>query len=198
MIPAGEAGRIHAVYQKGGAAAAPMAVIVPGGPKLGHHVNDRLNYAMFRAYMDIGFSTLRFDFRGVGDSEGVLGNLDDNLRDIASVIDWVQNQNEEADILWLAGARQGAWFVLIDDAAAGSPRIHIGVAGPYDNELYISVAAAEPRIAVAGGERTRGRIELLAASDAVIEKAGEDRNGNDTDSRRGRQIRDAGGIEGAV
>jgi alpha/beta superfamily hydrolase len=75
-------------------------------------MNDRINYALFRAYMDIGFSVLRFDFRGVGDSEGVLGNLDDMLRDIAGVIDWIQNQNEESDVLWLAGARQGAWYVL--------------------------------------------------------------------------------------
>lgn len=111
MIP-GETGKIHAVYQKGDIADAPMAVIVPGSPKMGHHMNDRINYALFRAYMDIGFSTIRFDFRGVGDSEGTLGNLDDILRDIAAVIDWVQNQNEEADVLWMAGARQGAWYVL--------------------------------------------------------------------------------------
>jgi alpha/beta superfamily hydrolase len=111
MIPA-ETGRIHAVYQKGEFAEAPMAVIVPGAPKKGHHMNDRINYAMFRAYTDIGFSTIRFDFRGVQDSEGTLGNLDDNLRDIASVIDWLQNQNEDADVLWMAGASQGAWYVL--------------------------------------------------------------------------------------
>jgi alpha/beta superfamily hydrolase len=111
MIP-GETGKIHAVYQKGETGEAPMAVVVPGSPKMGHHMNDRINYALFRAYMDIGFSVLRFDFRGVGDSEGTLGNLDDILRDIASAVDWVQNQNEEADVLWLAGARQGAWYVL--------------------------------------------------------------------------------------
>ncbi|MDR1826657.1 MAG: alpha/beta fold hydrolase [Rickettsiales bacterium] len=111
MVP-GETGRIHAVYQKGPEDSAPMAVIIPGAPRAGLHMNDRINYALFRAYMDIGFSVIRFDFRGVGDSEGILGNLDDNLRDIASVVDWIQNQNEEADVLWLAGARQGAWYVL--------------------------------------------------------------------------------------
>ena len=49
MIP-GETGRIHAVYQKGALPEAPMAVVVPGSPKAGHHMNDRINYAMFRAY----------------------------------------------------------------------------------------------------------------------------------------------------
>ena len=111
MIP-GESGKIHAVYKQGQSPDAPMAVIIPGSPKLGMHMNDRLNYAMFRAYMDIGFSVVRFNFRGVGDSDGVLGTIDDNLRDIASVIDWIQNQNDDASVLWLSGARQGAWYVL--------------------------------------------------------------------------------------
>jgi len=112
VMISGETGRIHAVYQKAQDPIAPMAVVVPGSPKHGYHMNDRINYAIFRAYMDIGFSVIRFDFRGVGDSEGTLGNLDDMLRDTAVVIDWMQNQNEEADVLWLAGARQGAWYVL--------------------------------------------------------------------------------------
>ena len=111
MIP-GETGKIHAVYQKGADAEAPMAVIIPGSPRSGCHMNDRLNYAMFRAYGDIGFSVVRFNYRGVGDSEGVLGSIDDCLRDIASVVDWIQNQNEDAATLWLSGARQGAWYVL--------------------------------------------------------------------------------------
>jgi len=112
VMISGETGRIHAVYQKAQDPIAPMAVVVPGSPKHGCHMNDRINYAIFRAYMDIGFSVIRFDFRGVGDSEGTLGNLDDMLRDTAVVIDWMQNQNEEADVLWMAGARQGAWYVL--------------------------------------------------------------------------------------
>lgn len=111
IIP-GEAGKLHAVYHKGADEAAPLAVILSGNPRAGFHKNDRISYALFRAYMDIGFSVLRFNYRGVGDSEGTLGTTADNLIDIATVIDWIQNQNEDSDKLWLAGSHIGAWYVL--------------------------------------------------------------------------------------
>ena len=111
VIP-GEAGKIHAVYHKSADAAAPLAVVLSGNPRAGFHMNDRITYAIFRAYMDIGFSTIRFNYRGVGDSEGTIGTTADNMMDIATVIDWVQNQNEDSDKIWLAGNHIGAWYVL--------------------------------------------------------------------------------------
>ena len=87
VIISGETGKIHAVYHKSATEIAPLAVILPGNPHTGHHMNDRVSYAMFRAYMDIGFSVVRFNYRGVGNSEGTLGTTADNLIDIATVID---------------------------------------------------------------------------------------------------------------
>jgi alpha/beta superfamily hydrolase len=112
VIISGDAGKIHAVYHKSASEAAPLAVILSGNPHSGFHMNDRVAYALFRAYMDIGFSTVRFNYRGVGDSEGTLGAPADNMMDIAAVIDWIQNQNEESDRLWLAGNHVGTWYVM--------------------------------------------------------------------------------------
>lgn len=111
IIP-GEAGKLHAVYHKAEEDAAPLAVIFSGNPRSGYHMNDRITYAMFRAYMDIGFSVIRFNYRGVGDSEGTLGTTADNMIDIATVIDWVQNQNEDSDKIWLSGNQLGTWYTL--------------------------------------------------------------------------------------
>lgn len=112
VIP-GDAGKIHAVYHKAGTEAAALAVILSGNPHSGHHMNDRVSYAMFRAYMDIGFSVVRFNYRGVGDSEGTIGTTADNMADIATVIDWIQNQNDESDRIWLAGNHIGAWYTIM-------------------------------------------------------------------------------------
>lgn len=112
VIISGDTGKIHAVYHKATTEVAPLAVILPGNPHIGFHMNDRVTYAMFRAYMDIGFSVARFNYRGVGDSEGTLGTTTDNMMDIATVIDWIQNQNEESDRLWLAGNHLGAWYAI--------------------------------------------------------------------------------------
>jgi len=111
VIP-GESGKIHAVYHKSANEAAPLAVVLSGNPRAGYHMNDRISYAIFRSFMDIGFSVVRFNYRGVGDSEGTIGAAADNMMDIATVIDWVQNQNEDSDKIWLSGHHTGAWYVL--------------------------------------------------------------------------------------
>jgi alpha/beta superfamily hydrolase len=112
IIISGESGKLHAVYHKSAAEAAPLAVILSGNPRRKHHMNDRVSYAMFRAFMDCGFSVVRFDYRGVNDSEGSIGTTADNMLDIATVIDWIQNHNEDSDKIWLAGHQLGAWYVL--------------------------------------------------------------------------------------
>ena len=112
IIITGEAGKLHAVYHKSDTPAAPLAVVLSGNPHKKHHMNDRVSYAMFRAFMDIGFSVVRFNYRGVNDSDGSLGTTADNMLDIATVIDWIQNKNEDSDKIWLAGHELGAWYVL--------------------------------------------------------------------------------------
>lgn len=112
VIISGESGKLHAVYHKSEIEAAPLAVILSGSPRQKYHMNDRVSYAMFRAFMDIGFSVVRFNYRGVNDSEGSIGTTADNILDIATVIDWIQNKNEDSDKIWLAGHQLGAWYVL--------------------------------------------------------------------------------------
>ena len=112
VIITGESGKLHAVYHKSEIEAAPLAVVLSGSPRQKYHMNDRVSYAMFRAFMDIGFSVVRFNYRGVNDSEGSIGTTADNMLDIATVIDWIQNKNEESDKICLAGHQLGAWYVL--------------------------------------------------------------------------------------
>ena len=112
IIITGETGKLHAVYHKSAQPSAPLAVVLSGNPRQKFHMNDRVSYAMFRAFMDIGFSVVRFNYRGVGDSEGVIGTTTENMLDIATVIDWIQNHNEDSEKIWLAGHQLGAWYVL--------------------------------------------------------------------------------------
>lgn len=112
LIISGEAGKLHAVYHKSDNEIAPLAVVLSGNPRSKHHMNDRVTYAMFRAFADAGFSVIRFDYRGVNDSEGAIGTTADNMLDVATVIDWIQNHNEDSDKIWLAGHQLGAWYVL--------------------------------------------------------------------------------------
>ena len=112
VIITGESGKLHAVYHKSEIESAPLAVVLSGSPRQKCHMNDRISYAMFRAFMDIGFSVVRFNYRGVNDSEGAIGTTADNMLDIATVVDWIQNKNEDSEKIWLAGHQLGAWYVL--------------------------------------------------------------------------------------
>ena len=86
IIITGESGKLHAVYHKSDTPSAPLAVVLSGNPRQKYHMNDRVSYAMFRAFMDIGFSVLRFNYRGVNDSEGSVGTTADNMLDIACLL----------------------------------------------------------------------------------------------------------------
>ena len=99
VIISGESGKLHAVYHKSEQEAAPLAVVLSGSPRQ-------------KCHMDIGFSVVRFNYRGVNDSEGAIGTTSENMLDIATVIDWIQNKNEDSDKIWLAGHQLGAWYVL--------------------------------------------------------------------------------------
>ena len=70
ILIVGPAGRIQARYHKGKGRNAPLAIVLHPHPEHGGTMNSKVTYALFRSFVDLGFSTLRFNFRGVGCSEG--------------------------------------------------------------------------------------------------------------------------------
>ncbi|HMN51855.1 MAG TPA: CocE/NonD family hydrolase, partial [Xanthobacteraceae bacterium] len=55
-------------------------------------------------------SVLRFNFRGVGRSQGSFDHGQGELSDAAAALDWVQSANPEARACWIAGFSFGAWI----------------------------------------------------------------------------------------
>ena len=58
----------------------------------------------------MGFSVLRFNFRGVGRSQGSFDHGTGELSDAAAALDWAQMINPEARACWVAGFSFGAWI----------------------------------------------------------------------------------------
>ncbi|MGH7092959.1 MAG: alpha/beta hydrolase, partial [Stellaceae bacterium] len=54
--------------------------------------------------------TLRFNFRGVGRSQGSFDRGEGELSDAASALDWLQTYNANAETCWVAGYSFGAWI----------------------------------------------------------------------------------------
>lgn len=72
-------------------------------------MHNKVVYALFRTFFDKGFNVLRFNFRGVGRSEGKYDNGEGELSDAASAMDWLQTMNPNASACWVAGFSFGAW-----------------------------------------------------------------------------------------
>lgn len=64
-----------------------------------------------RALRELGITTVRFNFRGVGASEGEFDNGIGELDDLRAVAAWVREQRPD-DALWLAGFSFGSYVSL--------------------------------------------------------------------------------------
>lgn len=109
VIINGPEGRIEARYQAGPVPDAPLAIILHPHPEYGGTMNSKTVYALFRSFADRGFHTVRFNFRGVGRSEGHFDQGEGELSDAATVLDWLQTQHPSSTNFWVAGFSFGAW-----------------------------------------------------------------------------------------
>jgi alpha/beta superfamily hydrolase len=112
VLISGPAGRIEARYHKGKGWNAPLAIVLHPHPEHGGTMNNKVTYALFRTFADMGFSVLRFNFRGVGRSEGKFDHGEGELSDAAACLDWLQVQNPEPRQCWVAGFSFGAWICM--------------------------------------------------------------------------------------
>ena len=71
-------------------------------------MNDRITQHLYKTFVNRGFATLRFNFRGVGRSQGSFDNGIGELSDAAAALDWVQSIHPEATSTWIAGYSFGA------------------------------------------------------------------------------------------
>ena len=77
----GPDGRLEGRYHHAPGPNAPIAILLHPHPLQGGTMNSRVVFETFQVFMRRGFSTLRFNFRGVGRSQGTydegLGELSD-------------------------------------------------------------------------------------------------------------------------
>ena len=62
-------------------------------------MNHQIIYQLYYAFVHRGFSALRFNFRGVGRSQGAFDHGTGELSDAAAALDWAQTINPEAQEL---------------------------------------------------------------------------------------------------
>ncbi|MBM3581206.1 MAG: alpha/beta hydrolase [Alphaproteobacteria bacterium] len=108
----GPDGRIEGRYQHAKTPNAPIALVLHPHPQYGGTMNNKVVYALYQTFVAKGFSALRFNFRGVGRSQGQFDNGQGELSDAASSLDWLQAQNPNTPACWIAGFSFGAWIAM--------------------------------------------------------------------------------------
>lgn len=101
-------GRYHASKSS---PAAPIALILPQHPSISGHMNDALIYTLFHTFAELGFSVLRFNYRGVGHSTGIF-DAEEAMADAAAALDWLQTMNKEFPTCYVAGASFGSYVAF--------------------------------------------------------------------------------------
>ena len=110
IIFPGPDGRLEGRYHPQKEKDSPIALILHPHPQFGGTMNNRVVYEMHYAFHRQGFSVMRFNFRGVGRSQGEFDQGIGELSDAASALDYLQTMKPESKICFIAGFSFGAWI----------------------------------------------------------------------------------------
>lgn len=175
----GDAGKIECVVEEVSVPGVTAhAVLCHPHPLYGGTMDNKVVHTLGRALHRMGISTVRFNFRGVGQSEGEhdagIGETDDAI----VVADWAQERfGRPGDAeskwggLWLAGFSFGAWIAVRATARRRCAQL-VTVAPPVQRFAIREEAQPEcPWLIV------QGSADELVDSDAVIDWVNELRPG---------------------
>lgn len=94
----------------------------------GGNMDNQVVKTLIRAYRRAGFSTLRFNFRGVGNSTGFFDQGAGEVKDVMAALAFLADQGIET--LYLAGYSFGAWVNARVDCAIAGVKTMIAVSPP--------------------------------------------------------------------
>lgn len=88
-----------------------VAIICHPHPLHGGTMHNKVVHYLARTLGELGFATIRFNFRGVGESDGSFNDGIGETEDVLAIAQWVKQQFPNVP-LWLAGFSFGAYVAL--------------------------------------------------------------------------------------
>lgn len=119
-----------------------LAVVCHPHPQHGGTMTNKVVTTIARSLQKKGVTTVRFNYRGVGKSEGDYDNARGEVDDLLAVVAWAQVQCEHRD-LWLAGFSFGSYIAAKGATLLPSVSQLVTVAPSVENMDYASL----PKIA---------------------------------------------------
>ena len=151
LFISGPAGQLQAVIHRGDeagnyAARDLLVVICHPHPVHGGTMDNKVVTTLMRTYRDLGIHVLRFNFRGVGKSEGNFDNGIGELDDLLAVVAWAKQSLPQVRLL-LAGFSFGSAIAAQASYQVG-PLQHLTLVAPpveryaYDRDYQFPSALA--------------------------------------------------------
>jgi uncharacterized protein len=150
----GPAGRLEALLEP--------PVLSPGQPVraavvFGHPLpieggtlHTKAVYRATKALARIGCAVLRFNFRGVGSSEGTWDEGPGEIADFRAALDVMAARYPDTE-LWTAGFSFGSWVALTVGATDDRVRVLIGIAPPLDRyDFSVVTRSTKPKFFIQG------------------------------------------------
>lgn len=162
----GSSGQLELAVARQTEKAAPWGVICHPHPLFGGTMDNKIVTTLTRVFQHFKLNTIRFNFRGVGKSEGAFDKGRGELDDLMAVIAWLRTQAPVAP-LWLGGFSFGA-YVSAKAAMTLQPEVLVSVAPPVVNFLMSDVEPVLKKWVL-----VQGMQDDVVSPEAVIEWAKE-------------------------
>lgn len=131
----GPAGRLEAMLDEGTGPVRAAVVFGHPLPTHGGTMRTKAVYQGAKGLVRIGCAVLRFNFRGVGNSEGVFDRGPGEVEDYTAALDFMAARYPSVP-LWAAGFSFGSWIALETGAADPRVSVLIGIAPPVKRDGY--------------------------------------------------------------
>jgi uncharacterized protein len=119
-------------------------------PQFGGTMHTKVVYQSSKALTRIGCAVLRFNFRGVGRSEGEFDNAMGELQDFRAAVDFMHQRYPDLAI-WAAGMSFGSYVGLTDGAGDERVQVLLGVAVPVGRYDFTAVReSTKPKFFIHG------------------------------------------------
>jgi uncharacterized protein len=130
----------------------PAAIICHNHPLYGGDMNNTVVVTLAQGLLNRGFACLRFNFRGVGRSQGNYGNAIDELDDVHAALDFVTGRGEiDSSCILVSGFSFGCWVGLQAANRDDRPSYLVGISPPVNgHDLTFLHGETRPVLLIAG------------------------------------------------
>jgi len=144
----GPAGKLEGIAHLPAAEPRAIAIVAHPLPTMGGNMDNKVAFTLARSFADLGCAVLRFNFRGVGDSEGSFDHGEGETDDLLAVTHYAREQFGEDLPLLLGGFSFGA-YVAARAAQQLHPQ-HLVLAGPSVKRLAMPPKVSPDTLVIHG------------------------------------------------